>query len=560
MRKYLYEISRKKLTVGSAAIILSFTSLASNILGLYRERIIASMFGTNYFAEIYGASFRLPDLIFNILILGALSAAFIPIFIERLVEDEDKESAWRLANSFLNLLLIVAVVGAILIAILAPYIVPLLVPGFKHKQVGVDMMQITVNTTRLLLLSPIFMCISGVFSGILNSFKRFVAYSIAPLIYNLSIIIAAIFLAEGHQVPVYGLAVGVIIGAFFHAAIQIPAVIDAGFKYRFILDLKDNGLRKIVRLMGPRTFTIGVTQINLLVDTIKASYLVGGIAILNYANNIQTLPTVVFGIAIATAAFPYLSEALSSKRQEDFRKAFSWSFKRILYFMIPASVGIIVLRAQIVRLIFGIGNFDWSSTEPTAYVLGIFGFGLVAQGLLPLLTRTFYVLQDTKTPLKIAIIGMVINALGTIFLPGLSLTLPQIIYNPSIGFYVLWYQFTLGVGGIALAFIAAGFVTMFMSYIVLHKRLGNLHDADIIKDFVKILLASIIMGIVAHYALYLFDPLVQNSGGKIAKGLLPQTILSIILAVISYFSLTLVMKIGESREILRKIQKVLAKS
>ncbi|KKQ93555.1 MAG: putative peptidoglycan lipid II flippase MurJ [candidate division CPR2 bacterium GW2011_GWC1_39_9] len=528
-------------------MILGLTSLLSNILGLYRERIIASMFGTNHFAEIYMASFRLPDLIFNILIYGALSAAFIPIFIERLVE-EKKESAWKLANSFLNLMLLASIVAAIAIAIFAPFLVPLLVPGFKGKIVsGINMMDITVNTTRILLLSPIFMCISAVFSGILNSFKKFVAYSVAPLIYNVTIILSAVFLAENMAIPVYGLAIGVVVGAFFHALIQLPAVKDTGFSFQRVFDFKDSGIRKIVKLMMPRSITIGITQINLLVATIMASYFAGGIAILNYANSIQGLPTIVFGVAIATAVFPFLSESITEKRYDDFRAAFSLSFRRILYFMIPASIGLIVLRAQIVRLIFGIGNFSWESTGPTAYVLGVFALGLAAQGLLPLLTRTFYVFQDTKTPLKIAIVSMIVNALGVIALP--------YIYLPITG-----HEGKLGIGGVALAFVLAGYANMMLSLYYLHKKVGNFYNREIIVDFIKVVFAASIMGVAAHYLLYLFDPLVQASGGKIAKGLFPQTVLSILISIFIYFALTLMMKIRESQEILAKVKRVLAKS
>jgi putative peptidoglycan lipid II flippase len=548
VRKYLYEISRKKLTVGSAAAILALTSLGSNILGLYRERIIASMFGTNHFAEIYGASFRLPDLIFNILILGALSAAFIPIFIEKICE-KDEDSAWELANSFLNLMLVVAITAAIIVAIFAPYLVPLLVPGFKGRPVPgleVDMLGLTVNMTRLLLLSPIFMCISGVFSGILNSYKRFLAYALAPLIYNIAIILSALFIAENIVIPVYGLGIGVILGSFFHAAIQFPAVRDAGFRYRPILNLKDASLKKIILLMWPRVLTIGSTQINLLVDTIMASYLVGGIAVLRYADNIQTLPTVIFGIAIATAAFPYLSEALSNKNHNEFKRAFTWSLNKILYFMVPASVGIIVLRAQIVRLALGIGNFGWESTQMTAYVLGVFGFGLVAQGLIPLLTRTFYVLQDTKTPLKVALIGMLVNAFGTIILPGVEVNL--------LGFN------RLGIGGIALAFVLAGFVNATLLWFLLSKRIKGLFNKEIILSSLKILFSSLSMGAIAWLSLRWFDFFVQASGGVIAKGLLPQTLSTIAVSCFAYFCLTYLLGMREPREMLEKFKKIITTS
>jgi len=549
VKKYLYEISRKKLTVGSAAVILAITSLGSNILGLYRERIIASMFGTNHFAEIYGASFRLPDLIFNILILGALSAVFIPIFIEKVCE-KDEESAWQLANSFLNLMLLVAVGAAIIVAIFAPYLVPFLVPGFKGREVpglDIDMLGLTINMTRIILLSPIFMCISGVFSSILNSYKRFLAYALAPLIYNIAIILSALFIAENISIPIYGLGLGVIIGSFLHAAIQFPAVKDVGFKYSLILNFKNAEFKKIVSLMWPRVLTIGSTQINLFIDTIMASYLAGGIAVLRYADNIQTLPTVIFGIAIATAAFPYLSEALSNKNHNEFKRAFTWSLNKILYFMVPASVGLIILRAQIVRLALGVGNFGWESTQMTTYVLGVFGLGLVAQGLIPLLTRTFYVLQDTKTPFKIAIIGMVVNAVGTIILPG-----------TTINFF--GYNYVLGIGGIALAFVLAGFVNVSLLWLLLTKRIKGLFNKEIILSFFKILFSSLTMGIVAWLSLRWFDFFVQGAGGIIAKGLFPQTLFTIIVAVSTYFFLTYLLGMREPREMLDRFKKLLLKS
>ncbi|MEK7447236.1 MAG: murein biosynthesis integral membrane protein MurJ, partial [Patescibacteria group bacterium] len=389
----------KKLTVSAAAFILAGTGLVSNILGLFRERLIAGHFGASHETDIFYASFRIPDLIFNLLILGALSSVFIPIFVEKLTKNE-KEKANDLASSFMNFILICAIVFGVIVFILAPKLVPFLLPGFFNRDINTDIntYDTTVNLIRIMLLSPIFFSISGIFGGILNSHKRFIAYSLAPIIYNVSIILSMIFLVDRINPQIYAPAIGVVAGAFFAAAVQLPSVLRTGWRWRMVIDFQKGEIPRMIKMMVPRTLTIGANQINIVVDTIVLSFFVGGISVFNYANNIQTVPTVIFGIAIATAIFPALSESHAKKDMDEFIDRFSWSARRILFFMIPATVGIIVLRAQIVRLIFGIGSFDWEATYWTTKTLLFFSFGLVAQGLIPLLIRAFYAIQDTRNP------------------------------------------------------------------------------------------------------------------------------------------------------------------
>ena len=418
VKKFWYFISDRKLTIGNAAVILGTTGLISNILGLYRERLIAGHFGAGSMTDAFYASFRLPDLIFNLLILGALSSAFIPVFVEKLSKNHEEE-AQKIANSFLNFVALGAIVFAVILFILAPKLVPFMFPGFFSSSLkpGFNIYQVTVNLTRIMLISPILFGISGVFGGILNSYKRFVAYSLAPLIYNISIILSVIFLTSHFNPPIYALTVGVIGGAFLSVLIQLPSVISTGFRWKPELNFKNGEIARIIKLMLPRTLALGTSSINLYIDTFIASFFVGGITVINFANDIQTAPTVIFGIAIATAIFPVLSEAIARNNMKEFMGNFSWSARRILYFTIPATVGIIVLRAQIIRLIFGIGNFSWDNTYWTTKALLFFAIGLVAQGLIPLLLKAFYSIQDTKTPLYIALFVMVLNAILSVTLP-----------------------------------------------------------------------------------------------------------------------------------------------
>lgn len=532
-RKFWYYISQRKLTIPSAAVILGVTALGSNILGVLRERLIAVKFGATHLTDIFYASFRLPDLIFNLLVLGAVSSAFIPIFIDY-ISDKDKEAeANKVASNFMNFLLFGTIVLGIVIFVLARKLVPFLLPGFFADGAKADFntFETAVNATRLMVLSPVFFAISSVFGGVLNAKKRFLAYSLAPIIYNASIIFGILFFADKTNPPVYGLLYGVILGAFMHAAIQLPAVIKAGFRYRPILHFKNYALPKIFKLMVPRTIAIGVSQINLLVDTIIGSYFIGGITILNFANDIQTLPTVVFGISIATAVFPLLSEHISKNEKNDFVSTFSESARKILYFMIPATLGIIVLRAQIVRLVFGFGNFTWDNTYWTTKALGFFALGLAAQGLIPLCVRAFYALKDTKTPLFIGIIVMIVNAVFSVSLP----------FIPSLG---------LGISGVALAFSIAGFVNAGLLFYYLHQKIGVLdRDNKIFSSTTRLILASVIMGVGAHYSLYLFDMFVDTAT---VVGLGIQTVGAVLAGAFIYYILTHLFKCEEAGIIFKK--------
>jgi len=533
VKKFWYEISGKKLTIGNAAFILAATGLLSNILGLYRERMIAGAFGAGRMTDAFYASFRLPDMIFNLLILGALSSAFIPVFVEKLA-NKKSEDAQYVANSFLNFILLGAIAFGVIIFILAPQLVPFMFPGFFKSPTtdSLDIYQLTVNLTRIMILSPIFFAISGVFGGILNSYKKFVAYSIAPLVYNLCIILSVVYLRGYFQTPIYAVTVGVIVGAILHALVQLPSVLATGYRWRPSIDFKRGEVARIVKLMIPRTLAIGANQIILLVDTFIASFFVGGITVLNYANNIQTVPVVIFGISIATAIFPVLSESFSKDNMPDFMKNFSWSARRILFFMIPSTVGMIVLRAQIVRLIYGIGNFSWDNTYWTTKALLFFSIGLIAQALIPLLVRAFYSIQDTRTPLYISLVSMTVNVI-------LSLSLPFI---PSL---------QLGVAGIALAFAVACNLNMLLLAIWLHNRIGLLDkDHRIFESTARLILAALLMGVITYGSLYFFDRLVDTN---YVTGLLIQTGGAICVGGLSYFAITWALHCEETLYLLKKV-------
>jgi putative peptidoglycan lipid II flippase len=479
MIKFFRKIIDQEMGLWSATIVIALTSLLSRLLGVVRNRIFASYFGAGDELDAYFAAFRIPDFLLNLLILGAFSAAFIPVFTD-LISRKRIKQAFLVTNSVLNLILIVMVVVCALAAIFAPQLMVLITPGFNP-----DKMKLTVDLTRVMLFSPILFGISTVIAGILNSYRRFFAYSLAPVMYNLGIIFGTLIFV--HRFGVFGLALGVIIGALLHVLIQVPALFGTGYRYRLKWDLKDYFLWKIGKLMIPRAAGLAVSQINLIVITVIASTLMAGsIAIFNFANDLQNLPVSLFGISFAIAVFPTLARNIALKEKSKFVTNFSYTFRQIVFLIVPSAVGLFLLRAQIVRLVLGTGRFDWEDTYYTAATLGLFCLGLIGQALVPLVARAFYALHDTKTPVLIGIVSVALNV-------GLSLLLVH----------------PMGVVGLALAFSISSLVNLTLLYFVLHKRMGNLNDNAVFKTCLRSLVASLLMGVVIYGMLYLLANVVN---------------------------------------------------
>ncbi len=509
-------VIRKK--IAYATLFLACASVGSNILGMVRDRIFVWRFGAGDALDAYYAAFRIPDLIFTLLVLGALFSAFIPVFTEYISKKEIK-TAWIIANTIINITITFLFLTGIFIFIFTPQLISIIAPGFQANS---DKMATTVALTRLMLICPILFGISNIIGGILNSFKRFYAYALAPVMYNLGIISGALFLVP--KFGVYGLAYGVILGAFLHMVIQIPAVLQVGFRYHPHLDIKHKAVKQIGKLMIPQSIALGVAQIKLIVDTMIASILrTGSVAIINLANNIQTVPTVIFGISYSTTIFPNLAEKASLNKLKEFVDDFSWAFRQIAFLIIPSSCGLILLRAQVIRLVLGAAKFTWEDTRLAAATLGFFAISLIAQATVPLLARCFYAVQDTKTPLIFSLISVAVNIVAALALAS-------------------YFGAQYGVAGLALAFTIASFVNMFLLFWVLHSRLGELDDIRIINSLIKILIASLIMSFATQGAKYAIAPLVNMERGW---GIAVQTLGSIAVGVTVYFTVALVLKCEE---------------
>ncbi|MBU1032595.1 MAG: murein biosynthesis integral membrane protein MurJ [Patescibacteria group bacterium] len=445
----------------AAAFIVGGASLASRVVGVMRDRVLASTFGAGDTLDAYYAAFRLPDLLYTLIILGALSAGFIPVFAEYL-ETRSKKEAWDLAERALS------VVGATMLIIcaglivFAPALVPMTVPGFDQEK-----LHVTIQLARIMALSPFFLGLSAVMGGVLQATRRFLAFALAPVFYNLGIIFGALVLSP--VMGIEGLAWGVVLGAFLHLITQASVALRLGLRRIPAPSLRNQGIRKILWLMAPRTAGLAVTQINMIVLLALASALpVGSIAVFNLANNLQSFPIGIFGISFAVAAFPNLARAAGAKRDEEFRNTLSSSARKIAFLIIPSTVVFFLLRAQIVRLVLGAGIFDWTDTIRTANVMGIFTASMLFQALIPLFARAFYALQDTWTPLIAGLVAEVLNLT-------LAITL----------------RTHYGINGLAIAFSVAACVNMFLLWGLLHYRKGSFGGGEVTMSLAKTCAASL---------------------------------------------------------------------
>jgi len=492
-------LNHKSKTITSAAFILIIATFIAKLTALFRDRIIASIFGATRAVDIYYSAFRLPDFIFNILVVGAISSVLIPVFADYW-EKKSKKEAWLFFNNVLFVLSFFILVISIFFIIFAPYLMKLIVPGFSQ-----DDFKLVVLLTRVMFLSPLLLTISSIFSSLLQYFSKFLIYSFAPIVYNIGIIIGAVFFVP--YFGVLGLAFGVVLGAFLHLLIQLPSVFNSGFRFHFVFNPKEKGLLKIIKLGIPRTIAIAAGQIDLIITTAIASMLMAGsIAVFNFSNNLQYVPVSLFGISFSIAAFPALSRSFSLKKRDDFIKKLTLTFSQIIFFIIPICFLMFILRAQIVRVIYGAGNFSWQDTRLTAACLGLYAVAIFGQSLIPLFSQAFFSMQDTKTPVKINVFSIILDTIFTIvFVWAIAKISPITEFFSSL--LKLQGIKEIAVIGIPLAFSLSSTVNILLLIYALKKKTGNHWEIKLRDIFLRIFLLSLFCALICYGLLYLFAPI-----------------------------------------------------
>jgi len=480
VRKLLRQSSnfftKRQKTILSAALIIMVTIAASRVLGLVRNRVLAHYFSVDTLST-YFAAFRLPETIFEILVFGTFSSAFIPTFTSYISRKKKKE-AWKVANICLNLAFLIFLGLAIIIFILATPVYHLIAPGFDAQQT----LQIA-NLARILLIAQGFFVLSYFLTSVLESLQRFLVPALAPILYNLGIILGAVFLTS--RFGIYGAVIGAVIGAFLHFLIQLPLAFSLGFRPRFSLNLSHPGVREIGRLALPRIIELSTLQFGKIAELFLASLVsVASYTYFTFANSLALLPIGLFGTSMAKASLPTLSYQSARGELSQFAKTLSSLITQILFFILPSVVFLSVLRIPIVRLVFGASRFTWASTVQTGYTLSAFSLGILCQGLIYPLTRSFWALHDTKTPVKISIMGIGLNIiLGALFI----------------------MVFKLQVWTLALSFSIAALFQAILLLILVNKRLPDLVNRKMSLSFLKIGIASSISGGLIFFLLKVLD-------------------------------------------------------
>lgn len=505
--------------------MIGLLSLVSRLLGVLRDRILAGEFGAGATLDAYYAAFRIPDLLYNLLVVGALSAGFIPVFIT--YYKKSAEEAWELASGVFNLVALSLGGLGVIGWLVAPWLVPLIAPGFAAEQQAV-----VVSLSRIMFLSPLFLGLSAVLGGVLQSFKKFFVFSLAPIFYNIGIMFGALYLVRWWGVA--GLAWGVVLGAGLHAVVQLPAVYASGFHWRPRLAWHHAGVREIMTLMVPRTLGLAIGQVNTLVMTSIASTLaIGSVAVLNFATNLQSFPLGIFGVSFAIALFPTLASAAARADLATFRSTFSTVTRQVLFFILPVSVLFLVLRAQITRSALGAGQFDWADTIATADTLALFAVSLFAQALIPLLSRGFYALHDTWTPFFVGLGSAAVNIVAAIFLAHGGWQIGRL----SIG----------GVSGLAFAFSLSSLVNATFLWLLLRARVGGLGEWGIVRSLGKVSLGTVILAAVTQWAKFALEP---YTGTDTFVGIFSQGLIAGLAGLVVF---TLVMAFMRSEELLELI-------
>jgi putative peptidoglycan lipid II flippase len=519
-------ILRKQGSILSAATVIMVAYGFSSLLGLVRNRLLAQLFFANHksLLDAYFAAFVLPDTIFQLLILGALSAAFIPVFTEAL--KRDKEEAWHIANSAASgifLLFFIISAGLFIFAVPASKI---LAPNFSP-----ELIQITSQLIRVMLAAQFFFALSSFMTGILQSHHLFILPALAPLFYNLGIIIGTVFLSP--FIGIFGPAVGVVIGSFFHFLIQLPGVIKIGFRPRLSTDWKNPYVKRMLRLMPARAFTLAIGQLERVIAVAVSSSLAAGtITLFNFARQLYILPIAILGATIGQASFPTLVHA-KEEGKEKFGETIAATILQLLFFVLPAAALLLILRIPAVRLAFGSKEFPWEATLLTGKAVAIFSLSVPAQAINQLLTRSFYAAQNTKIPL----ISAVVSTLPVIFLaPYLSIGL------------------NLGILGIVTAIVISDFINVIILTVVLNILIVPGLIKRMAIPAVKIATATVITGISLWAPLRLLDKFVFDTTKTLALIGLSGSVIIIGLTV--YFILAKLLKIEQLSTVLSITQKI----
>lgn len=533
-------LSRESANITGAALVIGIAAFASRLLGVFRERLLVGRFGVGADLDAYYAAFQVPNIVYNFLILGVLSAAFIPVFVD--LWQNHRDDAWRFANTVLHVTAGVMGVLSVIVFITAPVLVRAVAPGFSDS-VSAEVAALT----RILVISIFLFSLSNVFGSVLNAQKRFVAVSVAPLLYNISIIVGVLI---AHDVRTVAWAV--VVGAAAHLVLQILVAVSVGWRWAPVLKLRSPGVGTFFRLFVPRMWGVDISQVSVFLGTMIGSGLaVGSVALFNLATNIAIVPVAIFGYAYAIAAFPPLTESLARRDREEFIRVFAGTARQILFFLMPIGLWTIVLRAHIVRLIIGTRQLSWDDTRLAAAAVALFAITLCMQGMAPLLTRAFYAMKNTWIPVLVsagAMVVFVLTAIGTLYLFG---------HDPEwtrsfAGLLRLSDVPDVRMLALPLAYSVAASFQVVVLGVLLRRRFGSFGGRHVARAAGTMLAATLLGALAAYGGL-------QASAGladaRTYMGVLIQFVFSALLGAAVYLMAAVSLKVPEAEVVLQAVKR-----
>jgi putative peptidoglycan lipid II flippase len=508
-------------TLTNATLFISGAYLLSRLLGLLRDRLLVAHFGVSSELSAYYAAFRLPELLFTLLVSGAFAVAFIPVLTEHLQRDE-QATAWKVTSSLLNLLVVGTFVGAVALIIFADPLTRIISPGFNQQT-----HDLTVRLTQIMAITPLLFAISSVLGSVQQAFNRFVIFSLAGILYNVGIIIGIVALTP--HFGVYGAAYGVVFGVVLQAVLQWLGLYGLGFKYQPVINFKLAGVITTLKLMVPRSIDQGIDQINYSVETIIGSTInQGAIAQFALANNLKNVPLALIGGSITTAIFPRLAARASGGQRQQLIEAYVQTARIILFLAIPSALFALVARGYIVRLLYGFGD------QATANTLGWFTGTIVFTSLFMLVSRVYFAMQDTRTPLYLSLGSIPLNIV-------LSIILSK----------------RFGVVGLAMSASIVSVLETSGLLIILRLRYGRFGELKIWQGAWRMLIAGGVMLGALYPLITQVIPLFANDKGIIA--LMPKFIIIVIVALITYLVPCYILRLNEAKHLTARVRVLLSR-
>lgn len=529
--------ANQKVSVRMAAALLAGSMLVSSLLGLYRDRILNSLYlpGPNNVGypvgiDAYTAAFTIPDFMFFILVSGALSVTFIPVFNQRLATG-NKKSAWELSTSLINLMALATLAASILIIIFADALVYLVGPGLSEAGHG-----LAVSMMRVIAVNPFLFAIATVIASMQQAVGRFAFYTLAPVIYNIGIITGALFFTNGVSIfgwqiidgGIMGVALGVVLGSILQLLVSTVGLIGLGFDYQFKIYWRNKGFRRVLQLLPPRSLDQGIDYINGLVEMNLASRMANGtMRIYQQASTLSMMPINLIGVAISTAAFPKMTERLSQGRPDLFRRELQAVLRVIIWLSLPVAMITFATRGYVVSFIKNGGE------QTIANLLGILAIVIFFRSIYYLVARSFYAQQDTKTPLYISVVAITLN---------ISLA--------------IWFTMSLnfGVYGLALAQSIVAVVEIMLLFFIMSRRIKGLFNGAFWQAIGRMITATLLTGVVSYVLVKLLP--FQSTDNSVLQTL-PKFGLIAGLSLAAYTAFSQLLQLSEAIPVIKMADKLL---